>query len=200
MQNEQDSFKRRGTSGGDNNLQSRNCKIAQAYVQSYNYGSVCVQVCRLTFWFACFFVIVGVVWRPPLSSVGLIAIFLVLLVALEWVSRRLTTKKLPPLPLPESETIQQQMSRTRTAQGLDRLTGTFWAEFSEDVRTTTVHIPFCPAFERVPNVQVFPVDAADVSLRIISPKTFGVRVDVKRNNSQSNLEDNRIGFAVVAEG
>jgi len=154
-------------------------------------------VFRLSFWFACFLAIIGVAWRPPLASIGLIAIFLVLLVAVEWASRRLTAKKLLP-PLSESETVQQRMTRTKTAEGLDRLDGTFWAEFPADTMTTTVHIPFCPAFESVPKVQVFSTDetdATDVSVRIVSPKMFGVRVDIKRNN----LDIDRLCFTIIAD-
>jgi hypothetical protein len=97
---------------------------------------------------------------------------------------------------PTEEAVQQQMIRTKTAEGRDRLDGTFWAEFPEEAMTTTVHIPFCPAFDRVPKVQVFPVNAADASLRVSLPKTFGVRVDVKRNH----LEIDRLCFAMIAEG
>jgi hypothetical protein len=88
------------------------------------------------------------------------------------------------------------MIRSRTSEGLDRLEGTFWAEFPEDAMTTTVHIPFCPAFERTPKVQVFPVDETDTQLRITSQKPFGVRVDVKRNT----VEIDRLCFAMTAEG
>ena len=153
-------------------------------------------VCRLCFWFACFMAMIGAAWRPPLASVGLIAIFLVLLIAIEWATRRLTAKKVSSPSLPKSETVQQQITRTKTAEGSERLEGTFWAEFPEDTLTTTVHIPFCPAFGKVPKVQVLPVNKTDVSVRIISPKTFGVRVDVKRNT----LAISRLCFAVVAEG
>jgi len=94
------------------------------------------------------------------------------------------------------EHVQQQMIRTKTAEGLERLDGTFCVEFPADAMTATVHIPFCPAFEKVPKIQVFPVDETDASLRIISPKVFGVRVDVKRNDSAIH----RLCFAIVVEG
>jgi len=151
-----------------------------------------------------------------LASVLLIALFLVLLVAIEWVSRRLTSNKRVGVKGQEAmkeeaaltlalsqrgrgqmpETVQQQMLRTTTAEGWDRLEGTFWAEFPTDAMTTTVHIPFCPAFKRVPTVQVLPSEETDANLRIISPKMFGVRVDVKRNA----VDVNRFCFTIVAEG
>jgi hypothetical protein len=152
----------------------------------------------LPFWFACFWAVIGTAWRPPLASIGLISIFFVLLLAVEWGSRRSTAKKLPkPVPdEPMEENFRQQIIRSKTAEGLARLDGTFWAEFPAEAATATVHIPFCPAFEQVPNVKVFPVDATDVQLRVAPPKKFGLRVDVKR----SNLEINRLCFAVIAEG
>ena len=160
-------------------------------------------VIRLTFWFACFLAIVGVFWRPPLASVALLSFFLALLVAVEWASRRLSSKEVKvkqSSPSAESlessdETVQQQITRSRTSEGIDRFEGTFWAEFPVDAMTATVHIPFCPAFERVPKVQVFHGDETDASLRITSLKTLGMRIDVKRNDA----EIDRLCFVVVAE-
>jgi membrane protein implicated in regulation of membrane protease activity len=159
-----------------------------------------LQSIRLPFWFACSVAVIGAAWRPPLASVLLITVFLVLLVAVEWVSRRLPAKNLPTTEKtdtaePIDETIRQQVIRSKTAEGLDRLDGTFWTEFPADAMTATVHVPFCPAFERVPKIQVFPVNETDAQLRITSPKTFGVRVDVKR----SSLEIDRLCFAIIAE-
>ena len=160
--------------------------------------SLLLQVIRLPFWFACFWAVIGTAWRPPLASVGLMSIFLGLLFIIEGGSRRLTAKKLPkPVSAePIETTLRQQIIRSKTAEGLDRLDGTFWAEFPAETMTATVHIPFCPAFEQIPNVQVFPVDATDVPLRITSLKKFGIRVDVKRNNEEMD----RICFTVIAEG
>jgi len=201
---------RTDTMRGRNLSEPQFLDCARTTAQSKNYGSayrchlpsaILSTVCRLCFWFACLLAMIGVAWRPPLASVGLIAIFLMLLVALEWVSRRWTAKKTSPTslsPLPKSDTVQQQITRTRTAEGLDRLNGTFWAEFPADALTTTVHIPFCPAFERVPNVQVLPVDNTDASVRIVSSKTFGVRVDVKRNSFQRDWKGERLCFTIVA--
>ena len=162
-----------------------------------------LQAIRLPFWFACFWAVVGVAWRTPLTSVGLLAIFFVLLITVEWTTRRLTSNKLPlrktiEIELAEQmdETMRQQITRSKTTEGQDRLNGTFCAEFPAEAMTTTVHIPFCPAFEKIPNVQVYPIDETDAHLRITSLKTFGVRIDIKRNN----LEIDRLCFAIIAEG
>jgi hypothetical protein len=163
-----------------------------------NWQRELLRAIRLPFWFACFWAVVGTAWRPVLESVGLVTFFLILLIVLEWTSRRLTVKRIPKNESvePVGETVRQQMFRTKTAAGLDRLDGTFWADFAADVMTTTVHIPFCPAFEQVPKVQAFPLDEADVQLRITTQKTFGVRVDVRR----SSKEIDRLRFAIIAEG
>ena len=158
---------------------------------------------RFPFWLACFLAVAGTAWRSPSASVALLTIFLALLLVVEWASRRMsakwrTVKKMPKLEMtePMDGTVRQQMIRTTTAEGEDRFDGTFLAEFPAQARTTTIHIPFCPAFDQVPKVQVFLMDEADALLRIISPKVFGVRVDIKRNN----LEIDRLCFAVIAEG
>ena len=153
-----------------------------------------LQAIRLPFWFACFWAVVGTAWRPPLASVGLIILFLGLLVVMEWTSRRLILKKKSKTES-KNDIVRQQMIRSTTAEGLDRLEGTFGAEFPANAMTATVHIPFCPAFERVPKVQVFPVGETDVQFRIMSQKTFGVRVDVKRNST----EIDHLRFVMIAE-
>lgn len=159
-----------------------------------NWHHELLQSFRLPFWFACFLAVIGTAWRQPLINAGLIVFFLVLLAIVEWAAHRLTATR-ESVTLTE-ETVQQQMIRSRTADGRDRFDGTFWAEFPPETLTTTVHIPFCPAFDRVPNVQVFPMDETDVHLRTASPKTFGVRIDVKRNNTETD----RFRFALIAEG
>ena len=85
---------------------------------------------------------VGTVWRPPDSSVGLLVLFLVLVVGIEWLARRLNTPKLPDAAESMDETILQHMIRSKTAEGLDRLEGTFLVQYPPEVMTATVHIPF----------------------------------------------------------
>jgi len=164
-----------------------------------------LHVIRLPFWFACVLAVVGIAWRPPFESVVLISIFLILLIAVEWISRRLTRKspKFDAEPMdaePMDDGIRQQMIRSKTAEGRDRLDGTFWAEFPEGAMTATVHIPFSPPFERAPKVQVYPLSETDAGesnghVRIAPPKTYGVRIDVKRSDS----EVDQLCFAIIAE-
>jgi hypothetical protein len=94
------------------------------------------------------------------------------------------------------ELICQQMTRSKTAEGLDRVEGNFLAVFPTDALTVTQHIPFCPAFASVPRVQAFIIDETDAKIHVFSPKTFGVRIDIKR----TNIATDRLHFAIVAEG
>jgi hypothetical protein len=98
-------------------------------------------------------------------------------------------------PIQCGENVLQQIIRSKTPEGIDRLEGTFLVTFSADTMTVPVHIPFCPAFQRVPNVQVFLADKANAGLRVISPKTFGVRVDAKRNDQETQF----LRFVLVVE-
>ena len=173
-----------------------------------------LQSVRLPFWFACFLAVIGVAWRSPLASVVLLSLCLVLLVAIEWAVRRFdpSNKRQPSRgmhgcppqvstlggtsPTQCGENVLQQIIRSKTPEGIDRLEGTFLVTFPDDTMTVPVHIPFCPAFQRVPNVQVFLADKANAGLRVISPKTFGVRVDVKRNDHKTKF----LRFVLVATG
>jgi len=167
-------------------------------------------VIRLSFWFACFWTVIGTLWRPPLASLGLLFIFLVLTAVVEWLSRQLNPKYAPaesrlmPSDTPNAPWLQK-MTRIKTEEGLDRLEGTFLAEFPEGAATTTVHIAFCPAFEQTPTIQIFPLgdipdSETDSSFRIVQSKPYGVRIDVKRTDLHTESDTDRMYFTIVAEG
>ena len=165
---------------------------------------------RLSVWFACFWAIAGTFWRPPLTTLALTLFFLAIVFAVEWFSqtfqtktgkaktcllKRLQTKTTTPnnTKIPQTQPLLQN-TRSKTPEGLDRLEGTFWADFPDGAKTVTVHIPFCPAFSQVPKLQIFPVDEPEANVRIVQAKPHGIRVDVKR----SHLDSSRLCFAFEA--
>ena len=164
---------------------------------------------RWPFWFACFWAAAGVFWRDPFSSVLLISVFLLLLVAVVRLPRRWEIRQLQRIKIADTGAvnaesmdadavdgvIHQQLIRSRTSAGQERLDGTFWAEFPPGTMTVTVHIPFCPPFAGVPKVQVYPIDDSGVHVRIVLPKPYGVRIDVKQNHRHKD----RICLAMIAE-
>ena len=74
------------------------------------------------------------------------------------------------------------------------------AEFPAGATTTTVHIPFYPAFDQIPDIHVVPVDNDKASLRIVQAKPYGVRIDVKRPSLHTDSDAGRLYFAVIIEG
>ncbi|MDR2757104.1 MAG: hypothetical protein LBC20_15515 [Planctomycetaceae bacterium] len=93
------------------------------------------------------------------------------------------------------DSITQKIVRRFSEIGKDRLEGTFLVGFQNEQLTVTVHIPFCPIFESEPNVEVFLLDDVDVKWNIFRPRTFGVRIDLKRNSCKIQ----QVRILVVAE-
>ncbi|MDR0338335.1 MAG: hypothetical protein LBI18_14760 [Planctomycetaceae bacterium] len=91
--------------------------------------------------------------------------------------------------------ITQKIVRRFTETGKDQVEGIFLVGFQDSQLTATIHIPFCPAFEYNPKVEVFLLDDVDVKWNIFEPRPFGVRIDLKRNSCE--IQQTRI--MVVAE-
>ncbi|MDR1480583.1 MAG: hypothetical protein LBJ00_16750 [Planctomycetaceae bacterium] len=90
----------------------------------------------------------------------------------------------------------QQMTRSKTESGGERLEGYFLVEFEGDQLTAYVHVPFCPVFERLPAVDAYLVDAVEAKLTVAKIQRFGARIDVKR----ANINVNSLRLVVVVWG
>lgn len=94
-----------------------------------------------------------------------------------------------------NENTIQQTTRFRTEEGTDRFEGSYFVEFRDDQKTTSVHVPFCPMFDSAPKIEAFLLDVVDAKLTIGQSRPFGVRVDVKRAENAPP----RFPIMVVAE-
>jgi len=145
---------------------------------------------QFALWTACVLALFGVFWRSvPFEPSILLFGFFVALVA---VAELVWWKRPTSIPLPAEEELEeeafdagalQQIVRSRTEDGAERLEGTFLVEFTPNQRTASVHVPFCPAFETTPTVEVLPLEG-DAMASVDSPRPFGVRVDVKRKDEE----------------
>ena len=79
----------------------------------------------------------------------------------------------------DSGTLLQQMSRSRTAEGHESIHGTLVAEFSPGERTATLHVAFCPPFEKLPHVAAEIADGPDASVKVAQVLHNGVRLEVR---------------------
>lgn len=141
----------------------------------------------------------------PALAVGLVLPWMLLvpyvafIALLEWLLRHRfrLSKQLQPMVLQngfegifdeeesgeECDEATQRLVRRRTDENVDQLEGSFLVEFDEDQLTAVMHVPFCPAFDTVPNVDVFLLDEVPAKLIVSEPQIFGVRVEVKRDKS-----------------
>jgi hypothetical protein len=73
----------------------------------------------------------------------------------------------------------QQITRYRAADGTHAVHGTLLAEFAAGERTATLHIAFCPPFERLPTVEAEAVDDSGADVKVAQLLHNGVQIDVR---------------------
>jgi len=153
-------------------------------------------------------VLLGIAWSLPGTSVyGLAILWGVILVEEIWTFRGVVggrssrprplaeagqpaapLSEVPPsatvpLPLPHTahpaEDVLQQVTRTREADGTDRLGGWLRARFGAGQRTESVHLAFCPPFERAPRLEVNQRGGPGVRVKTGQLLPHGARLDLK---------------------
>jgi len=91
----------------------------------------------------------------------------------------------PPVPLPipsaaqPADDVLQQLTRTRQPDGTDRLGGWLRARFAVGQRTESVHLAFCPPFERAPRLEVSHRGGPAVRVKTGQLLPHGARLDLK---------------------
>jgi hypothetical protein len=73
----------------------------------------------------------------------------------------------------------QRITRYRAADGTQAIHGTLLAEFTAGERTATLHVAFCPPFERLPTVEVETVDDSAADVKVAQLLHNGVQIDVR---------------------
>ncbi len=76
-------------------------------------------------------------------------------------------------------------SQTHDRMGLLRLEGTARITFRPGERQTELHLAFCPSFPGVPTFDCAQVSGPDVRLKVGSPATYGLRLEVHRSDAAS---------------
>ena len=91
------------------------------------------------------------------------------------------------------ELMTQQLSRSRSAEG-DAIHGTLLAEFAPGERTVTLHVAFCPPFERLPQVDA-EADGCDV--HVVQILHQGARLDARRSPDCDAPQRIPVEFAAI---
>jgi len=83
------------------------------------------------------------------------------------------------LPAVAGDNVMQQLTRRRTPDGIEELSGWLRMPFSEGQRTTSVHVAFCPPFPRAPELAVEQLDGPTTRIKTAQVLPHGVRFDLK---------------------
>ncbi|MDR1491699.1 MAG: hypothetical protein LBT05_03105 [Planctomycetaceae bacterium] len=95
--------------------------------------------------------------------------------------------------------MQLSMNRIILPDGKQRITGWIKTTFSENERQKTQHIPFCPAFENLPQASFEPEGELDVTIDAPVIMLHGMRFDVKQTSPQTENDNNSITVHFVVE-
>lgn len=98
-----------------------------------------------------------------------------------------TTVETQP-PATGTQQMLQQLTRFRMADGREAVHGMLVAEFAPSERIATLHVAFCPPFERLPQVEAEAVEGPDASIKIVQVLHNGVRLDAQLSQVAANRE------------
>jgi hypothetical protein len=73
----------------------------------------------------------------------------------------------------------QQITRYRAPDGTHAIHGTLLAEFAAGERMATLHVAFCPPFERLPTVEAEAVDDSEADVKVAQLLHNGVQIEVR---------------------
>jgi hypothetical protein len=73
----------------------------------------------------------------------------------------------------------QQLTRVRTAEGIESIHGTLQAEFAAGQRHATLHVGFCPPLEGQPAVEVEVIDGPDATVKVVQAFAHGARFELR---------------------
>ena len=83
-----------------------------------------------------------------------------------------------PSGVPGKEVLQQ-LTRSRTADGGELLSGWLRVDLAAGQRTANLHVAFCPPFAQVPHISVQQIDGPEARIKAVQTLPHGVRFDLK---------------------
>lgn len=85
----------------------------------------------------------------------------------------------PAMQRPPADDVTQQLTRSRTAEGTEILSGWVRVEMASGQRSANVHLAFCPPFARSPRVAVEQVEGPRARIKTVQLLPYGARFDLK---------------------
>jgi len=97
----------------------------------------------------------------------------------------------------DSEKVLQNLTRIRTAEGHEAIRGMLLAEFRPSERQTTLHVGFCPPFERLPEIEANVVDDSETDVRITQVFHHGAQFELRLPEPASESTTVEIEFFAI---
>jgi hypothetical protein len=94
---------------------------------------------------------------------------------------------------PAADVVQQLTLRT-TAEGGQELSGWLRMNLLPGQRNGTLHVAFCPPFDRPPLVEAEQVAGPDCRIKVAEAQTYGARLDIKLNALAVGEENVLVSF------
>jgi len=85
----------------------------------------------------------------------------------------------PAFQKPPPDDVTQQLTRSRTAEGTELLSGWVRVEMAGGQRSANVHLAFCPPFARTPRIAVEQTEGPQVRIKTVQLLPYGARFDLK---------------------
>jgi hypothetical protein len=96
--------------------------------------------------------------------------------------------------------VLQQLTRSRTADGGDLLSGWLRVDLAAGQRTANLHVAFCPPFARAPRVSVQQIDGPEARVKTVQTLPYGVRFDLKVADEGPEASTLLLQFAAAVSG
>ncbi len=109
-------------------------------------------------------------------------------------------KAILPSPGIPGEEVLQQLTRSRTADGGELLSGWLRVELAAGQRTANLHVAFCPPFARAPRISVQQIDGPEARVKTVQTLPYGVRFDLKLADEGPEASTLLLQFAAAVAG
>lgn len=90
----------------------------------------------------------------------------------------------------------QQLTRTRSAEGVETIRGALVAEFAPHERLSVLYVAFCPPLERVPKVECEVVAGPLCEVKVAQIFHQGARMEARLLRASTDAVEVKIGFVV----
>jgi hypothetical protein len=102
-------------------------------------------------------------------------------------------------PTEPADDVLQQLTRRTTPDGSEELSGWLRMNLTAGQRSGTLHVAFCPPFDRPPEVQVEMVSGPDCRIKAADALPYGVRLEIKLNVAAAANESVLLWFFAANE-